>query len=126
MTQVRNLFFLFSITVFAFAETVLTIFNYNPFGANRSVFINFYVSLFFTISGLAAITLYYLRVKYSKNSAGDFFWTTVRTSVFAGIALTTLLILQGFRILDWLIGISIVVVTILLELFFRTKKEKVA
>jgi len=123
MTIIRNLFFLFSITLFALASTVLAISNYNPFTSNVSAFINFYSSLFITIAGIVSICIFYLKSKKLKNQNNNIlFWPSIRQASFIAFALTGTLVLRGMRILDLMIGSSIVVVFLLLELFFRTKK----
>lgn len=121
----RNLFFLFAITVFAFASVVLTLFNYNPNTSNQTVFLNFYGSLLIMLTGVFSLTLYLLKNKNAKNeTVYHIFWPSVRQGLFIGICLTTLLYLQGTKVLDPLITVSIIIITILLELFFESKKIK--
>jgi len=73
--------------------------------------------------GILAISIYYTKTKLSKNETiFKNFWSSVRQGLFISMGITTLLVLKGMKILDWLIGISIMIVVILLELFFQTKK----
>jgi hypothetical protein len=125
VSLLRNLFFLFTITVFALASTILSIYNYDPTKSDVTVFANFYISLFFTLLGVITIALYYIKSKFKANNQALYFWPSVRSATFLSAGLTSLLFLQGLRILDWLIGISVTIVVILLELFFRTKPKKV-
>lgn len=121
----RNLFFLFSATSFAIASTVLDVFNYNPYVASKNVFINFYFSLFIACAGVLAMILFYIKYKGHKNSAiNSLFWPSVRQGLFLSVSLILLLILKVLSLLDIWIGISLVAVIILLELFFQTKKSK--
>ena len=123
MKLIRNLFFLFAATVFAIASFVLALFNYNPFTANRQEFISFYLSFFIALSGIMAISIYYARMKTQKSQTiFSQFWPSIRQALFLSLSATVLLILRGLRILDWLTAISIIIVAILLELFFQTKK----
>lgn len=123
MAIVRNLFFLFSVTLFALTSTVLSISNYNPFTSNVSAFVYFYSSFFVALAGIIAIMAFYLKSKKMKNQDSQvFFWPSIRQASFVALALTGILVLQGLRILDLMIGMSIAVVLLLLELFFRTKK----
>lgn len=125
MTQVRNLFFLFTITVFASTSTVLAIFSYDPFASGNSVLINFYVSLLVALVGVISLAFYSIKTKFSKIESQDkIFWPSIRQSIFIALPLTVILYLQGLHILDWLIGISIIVVAVLLELFFESKKKE--
>lgn len=125
MTLFRNLFFLFSITVFATASTVLAIFNYDPNQADTLAFANFYASFLVSIAGILSIAFYYTKIKLSRNETiFGYFWPSVRQATFIATALTAILYLKGLGILDWLIGVSVIIVTILLELFFESKKVK--
>lgn len=124
MKLIRNMFFLFAVTVFALTSTILSIYNYNPFTSGHDVFVSFYISFGFAVAGLAAIIVLYVKSRLSKKETfGPQFWPSLRQGLLVGVAATALIVLQGFRILDWLVGVSVVVVTILLELFFQTKKS---
>lgn len=123
MTLIRNLFFLFSVTIFGLTSMVLVMFNYSPYTAGTSGFINFYVSLFISLTGILSIILFYIKSSRHKNQDNKlFFWPSVRQSALASLALTAILLLRGLRILDFLIGLSIIIVVFFLELFFKTKK----
>lgn len=120
----RNLFTLFSFMTFAGASVILSFFNYNPYQANNGILINFYVSLFVFLASFGGIALYYAKILIGKNEKiYTIFWPSVRQATFVAVAISTLLYLQSLRILDWLIGISVCLVTILLELFFESKKH---
>lgn len=121
----RNLFFLFSITLFAIASLVLDVFNYNPYESSRSVFINFYTSLLFSLAGLIALVIYYIKFTNLKGKPLQaYFWPSIRQGLFLALSIVVLLVLKGLSLLDWWIGTSTVLVLILLELFFQTKKVK--
>ena len=123
MTLLRNLFFLFAITVFAITSTVLSIYNYNPFESNAKVLVNFYASFAISLAGLLGLAVYYIRSRAKQvETVNLYFWPSVRQGILLSTGLTIILILQGFRILDWLVGISVMAVVILCELFFETKK----
>lgn len=125
MTLIRNLFFLFAVTVFALTSTVLAVFNYDPFHSDKSVFLNFYISLFVGLAGVLSLALYYIKVKIAKSeTVYNFFWPSVRQASFISLAITVILYLRGLRILDWLIGVSVVIVVGLLELFFESRKKR--
>lgn len=124
MTTVRNLFFLLSITIFAIATLVLTIFNYDPNMADGSIFTQFYISLLISLTGIIALIILFLRYRFSKNNLFlKNFWPAIRQGFFVAAALTLLLFLLGLKVLDSFVGISFLIVIILLELFFQTKKN---
>lgn len=123
----RNLFFLFIITIFFILSLVLCVSNYNPYNINLSQFIYFYSSFFFTLVGIISIVLFYIRVKISKKeTVYKHFWPAVRQGFIISAGFTLILILRGLKLLDIWVGIPIMVIILLLELFFQTKKLKVA
>lgn len=121
----RNLFFLFSVTLFAIASLVLDIFNYNPFEAGQVVFINFYASLFFSLTGVLAFCIYFFKFRGLKDKAiHALFWPSIRQGALASSGLVVLIILKNMLILDIWVGSSVFIIAVLLELFFQTKKTK--
>lgn len=122
---VKYLFFLLTVTIFAIASTILTIYNYDPFQSGAVVFIDFYTSFGIALTGIIAISIYWAKAVIFPKSVAYRFWSSLRQSLLVAVGITAILALQQFRILDWLIGSSIVIVVILLELFFQTKKGKV-
>ena len=124
MNMIRNLFFLVSATIFALVSTLLAVYNYNPNIADRSVFINFYASLTVGLGGLIAILIIAVKSRINKSQSSNiFFWPSVRQGLIFAAAVSTLLLLRGMKILDYLVGGSVIIVVILLELFFETKKR---
>ena len=122
MTLKRNLFILFSITIFALASTLLCISNYNPYLGHLSEFIQFYASLFGSIFGISALIIYFFKIKLNHNkSIYSFFWPSVRQGTFIALYLSILLFLQGLRLLDYWISVPFIIIIVLLELFFQTK-----
>lgn len=129
MKLARNLFFLFTVTIFAVASVVLDTFNYNPYQANNSMFINFFVSLFFSLAGIAAFIIYFMKIRLSKDkNINAYFFPSIRQGLLISIALIILIILRTLQILDWWVAGPMVIAVILLELFFQTnspiKKQK--
>jgi asparagine N-glycosylation enzyme membrane subunit Stt3 len=123
---IRNLFFLLSVTLFAVASTVLDIFNYNPYKSNLSVFINFYTSFFIGLTGILSLIIYYTKLKIKKDkSIYAYFWPSVRQSALVSFSVTLLLMLKGLKLLDWWVGLPLVVSIILLELFFQTTSSNI-
>lgn len=119
----RNLFFLFFITVFAFLSLILCISNYNPYTINLIQFTYFYASFFTTIAGILSIIIFYIKiVLQKKETIYIHFWPAVRQGLIISSGLTIILILKGLKLLDWWVGIPIIIIILLLELFFQTKR----
>lgn len=117
----RNLFFLFSVTAFAVASTIVCIFNYNPYTSPTCVFINFYSSFCVAVAGIVGILIYFIKIqtKKDKNIYG-YFWPSIRQAFFFSLGATIILLLRGLGILDWWVGGPLVIAVVLLELFFQT------
>ena len=126
MALIRNLFILFTITLFSVASMFLGLYNYNPYDASPSQYLNFYISFFFTVSGISSLTYYFVKIKLNKEKViYSPFWPSVRRGLLSGLCLTTLLFLKGVRLLDWWVGISALIILALIELFFQTKRPSV-
>lgn len=121
-----KLFFLVSVTVFALAALVLTLFNYNPYKSDISVFVLFYLSFWASITGLLAMILLFIRSRLSDKLLSSVFWPTLRISAIFSLAATVLLVLAGLKILDLWVGIPLAIAIIMLELFFRGNKYRKA
>jgi len=117
----NNLFFLFSITVFAIASTILSVFNNNPYQSTPEVFIVFYLSLFLALTGVLSIIIYYAKLKFHKNkNIYGFFWPSLRQSALFSLGVTILAVLKSLKILDWWVGGPLLIAVLLLEFFFQT------
>lgn len=92
--------------------------------ADGSIFTQFYISLLISLTGIIALIILFLRYRFSKNNLFlKNFWPAIRQGFFVAAALTLLLFLLGLKVLDSFVGISFLIVIILLELFFQTKKN---
>lgn len=121
----RNLFYLFFITIFSILSIILCISNYNPYKINLIQFVYFYSSFFVTVAGILSIIIFYIKIiLQKKETIYIHFWPAVRQGLIISLGLSVLLILKGLKLLDWWVGIPIIVIILLLELFFQTKKFK--
>lgn len=117
----KNLFFLFSLTIFAIASTIISIFNYNPYVSSTSVFINFYSSFCLALAGIVAIFIYFIKIYFHKDkNIYGYFWPSIRQAIFFSLGITIILLFRGLRILDWWVGGPLLIAVVLLELFFQT------
>lgn len=129
MKLARNLFFLFTITVFALASVVLDTFNYNPYNSSNNVFVNLCVSLFVAITGISTFIIYFIKLRMTKDkSASMSFLPSIRQGLLISIGFIILIVLRTLQILDWWVAGPMIIAVILLELFFQTnttaKKQK--
>jgi hypothetical protein len=119
-----KIFFTLSLTAFAIASLVLTIFNNNPFNSVTSVFSIFYCSLFVSIFGISTLLIILFKRRVSDRLAADTFWSSARVSLLIAAVITILLALQGMRVLDLWVGIPLTLAILMMELFFRGNKYK--
>lgn len=117
-----KLFFLVSVSVFAFAALILALFNYNPYKADISVFVLFYLSFWMTVCGILTAILLFARSRFAEKLLSATFWPTLRLSAIISLALTVLLCLDGLKILDLWVGVPLTIAILMLELFFRGNK----
>lgn len=121
----RNLFFLFTVTIFALLSLILCVNNYNPYTSNLYQFAYFYGSVLVTIAGILALAIFYFRIVFNKKETiFVHFWPAVRQGMIVSLGLTTLLALLGLKLLDVWVGAPVMIIILLLELFFQTKKFK--
>ena len=124
MKLARNLFFLFTLTVFALASVVLDTVNYNPYQSDNAVFINFFISLFFSITGITAFVIYFSKIQLSKEkNINTYFLPSIRQGLLVSLGVTILIVLRTLQILDWWVAGPMVIAIVLLELFFQTNSK---
>jgi len=82
----------------------------------------FYISLFFSITGIATLFLFWLRRNFSKDEA---VYANVGVSFRQGMLIAfcfcALLILQSFQLLVWWSGGIVVAGVLLIELWFLSR-----
>jgi len=125
MSLLRNLFFLFSITLFGVAGTILALFNYNPYDSGINVFFYFYISLIIALTGIISIAIFYAKTRlYQTNSSHiRLFWPSIRQGFLVSLCVVVIMLLKGMKLLDYWVGIPIIFAITLLELFFQTNRK---
>ena len=119
-----KIFFTLSLTAFALATLVLTVFNNNPNHSEISVFVLFYSSLFTSIFGLSTAIILFAKKRVSEHLSADSFWPSARISMLIAVVITILMVLQGLSVLDLWVGVPLAIAILMLELFFRGNKYK--
>jgi hypothetical protein len=109
-------------TLVALASLGLVIRYINPFRDGVFGLTLFYISLYFSITGLATLFLFWIRRRFSKNEVA---YTNVgisfRQGMLVALAVTALFILQSFRLLLWWDAGLVIVAVLLMELWFLSK-----
>ena len=82
----------------------------------------FYVSLFFSITGLATLFLFWLRRKFANNETVYLnVGVSFRQGVLIALAVSVMLLLQSFRLLVWWDAGLVITGILLIELWFLSK-----
>jgi len=106
----------------ALAALVSVIYFVNP---TRDEFLSqtlFYISLFFSITGIATLFLFWLRRTFSKNKdVQESVGVSFRQGALVALSVCALLILQSFRLLVWWDGGIVVAGVLLIELWFLSR-----
>jgi hypothetical protein len=109
-------------TLIALISLVFVVQYVNPNQDGILAQILFYVSLFFFLTGIVTLFLFWLRRTFSKaEMSGAYVGVSFRQGALIALAVCALLILQSFRLLVWWDGGIVVVGILLIELWFLSK-----
>ncbi len=105
----------------------LVISNINPSAAGLIGFLLFYISLFLALTGTISVIGFLIRKKIDKNDTVIFHHVrhTFRQGLLISALVLSALLLQQFKMLNWLTGILVVVLFLIIEsIFFANRKYK--
>src|SRR3972149_7264337 len=117
------LFGLYCIMIISSGLWLLLLFNVNPFSAPTWIIITFYLTLFCFLVGVFAILGFYLKV-WATNHEVIFahLMPTLRQSILISFLIIGLIFLKQVKTFNWWIAVLFITSTVLLELFFRSRK----
>ena len=118
------LFFNISIFLFSVASVLVAVANNDPTSSRPEVFVYFYGSFFVACWSAITLLIFFIKSRFNNQILLGAYLPTLRQAMFASLSLTIILFLQGIKIFDWWVGISIIISLILLELFFESKDNK--
>jgi hypothetical protein len=109
-------------TLIALAALGLVIYYVDPV---RDVILGqvlFYIALFFSLTGIATLFLFWIRRRFSKN---EIVYSNVglsfRQGMIIAFAVVAMFVLQSFKLLIWWDGGLVVAAALLIELWFLSK-----
>lgn len=109
-------------TLVALAALGLVVYYVNPFRDGILGQTLFYISLFFSITGLATLFLFWIRRKFANNETVFLnVGLSFRQGMLVALAVSLMFLLQSFQLLVWWDGGLIVVGALLVELWFLSK-----
>lgn len=109
-------------TLAALAALALVVYYVNPTGGEIPGQTLFYISLFFSITGIATLFLFWLRRTFSKQGeVQDSVGVSFRQGALIALAVCALFLLQSFRLLIWWDGGIVVAGVLLIELWFLSR-----
>lgn len=111
-----------AITALCVTSLIVTIQYVNPDTAGVFGLILFYLSFGLSVVGVASLIGLYLRILFSNNEIlFAHIVPSFRQGVFVAATATTVLLLQGFRLLKWWDAILVVIIIGMTEFFFHSK-----
>lgn len=109
-------------TLLAAAALVFVIYFVNPLRDGVLGQTLFYASLFFSVTGLATLFLFWLRRKFANNETVYLnVGVSFRQGMLVALAVCVLFVLQSFRLLVWWDGGMVIAGILLIELWFLSK-----
>jgi len=109
-------------TLVALASLGLVVYYVDPFRDGLMGQVLFYISLFFSVTGLATLFLFWLRRKFFNNEiVYGAVGVSFRQGMLIALAVVLLFLLQSFRLLVWWDGGLVVAGALLVELWFLSK-----
>jgi len=110
------------LTLISLASLIFILINIDPYNSTLLNFILFYLSFFIAASGLFILSGFYLRKLIIRNKiVFRLLKTSFRQGILVSLTLTSFLLLQSFRILNWWTGGVIVFLVIVFEIYFKKK-----
>jgi len=107
-------------TFFCFLCLILIILNINPYRATALGFVLFFLSLFFFLTGIFILLLFFIKIKFIEPGTPIAnLISSIRQSFFLSFLLVGLLILKGLRVLDLWNAVLFILAIILIECYFR-------
>lgn len=109
-------------TLAALVSLVLVVTYINPVKDGILGQVLFYVSLYFAVTGMATLFLFWIRrVFFKKSVIQENVGVSFRQSALIAAAICLLLLLQSFRLLVWWDAGIVIAGTLLTELWFLSK-----
>jgi len=110
-------------TLISFSAFCAVIFLTDPIDIGNIAFILFYLTFFLTVSGISVLVLTWLWRKMASDmlSLGEV-GMAVRQGILLGALMTILIALQQVKVLVWWVGLIVVGVGFLIELYFLTRE----
>lgn len=110
-------------TIISLAGWISIITSSDPYKANASIFILFFVTFFLSTSGIAAIIGLTLRKWIIGSLPDKNFEVSMRQGAMLGALITLMLILKVQHILYWWVIAPLILFLLLTELFINTNQR---
>ena len=119
----KYLFSIFTLTLISLGIWLLIIFNQSSKEADLITYGAFFSSLLIFLSGFLSLVLFYVRYNFSnKELVLSLIPIAIRQSVLISLAIVSILLFQSLKVLTWWDTFLLIIVIILVELFFKTRK----
>ena len=113
------------VAIVTFGIFLFTLFTTNPTKLGPGGVTFWFINMLFFLSSALTLVFYYLKKRRSKSTefSPRGFRSSIRSGSLIGLSLTVLLALSSLRSLSWRDIILFFLMIVLVEVYFRTRKE---
>ncbi|OGB74514.1 hypothetical protein A2V68_02795 [candidate division Kazan bacterium RBG_13_50_9] len=120
MEQVpRSLWGMIAAAVIAAAALALILWKFDPYSATWPVFTLLFLSFWVIASGAAIPAVYFYQLRRGAPNIKELFTQAWQRGLIIGCTVTTILALLVMHVLSWWNGLSVVVIAVILDMYFR-------
>lgn len=112
------------VSIVTFVILVISIVTTNPTKLGPGGVTFWFINLLFLLSSTFTLAFYYLRTRRAASGLNNKkLQSSIRSGTLIGLSLTVLLALSSLRSLSWRDIVLFLLLIILVEVYFRTRKE---
>lgn len=112
------------VSIVTFVIFIISITTTNPTKLGPGGVTFWFINLLFLLSSSLTLSFYYLRTRRSNTGqTAKKLRSSIRSGALIGLSLTVLLALSSLRSLSWRDIVLFLLLIILVEVYFRTRKE---
>jgi hypothetical protein len=111
------------VSIVTFVIFIISIITTNPTKLGPGGVTFWFINLLFLLSSSLTLAFYYLRTRKNAGLTAKKLRSSTRSGALIGLSLTVLLALSSLRSLSWRDIVLFLLLIILVEVYFRTRKE---
>jgi len=115
----KSLYGMIIAALIAIVAIVLIVINFNPSESSWVVFVMMFLSIFILLAGLSIPFFYFYRFKKGTLEVINIMPESIMRGLILSVVLTILLIMQTIHVLTWWNGLSVIVIAVILDMYFK-------